>query len=163
MIPKKPRKFHPLRLLFSITLCESAGVIGALATSASIPTWYAGLQKPLFNPPNWVFGPVWTALYFIMGWAFYRVWQKGFSARALAVFSLQLVMNLMWSIVFFGLHQPGLGLMELVLLWGLILWSILEFRRIDAVAGWLLAPYLAWVSFAGVLNYFVWQLNSIAP
>jgi tryptophan-rich sensory protein len=134
-------------------------VLGALITSSAIPAWYAGLQKPGINPPNWIFGPVWTALYILMGLAFYRVWQRGFTTRALASFLLQLVLNFMWSVVFFGLHQPGWALAEIALLWAVILWTVLEFYRLDRPASWMLAPYLAWVSFASILNYYVMQLN----
>ncbi len=147
----------------SIVVCQGAGLIGSLATFPSIPTWYASLEKPAFNPPNWVFGPVWTTLYTLMGIAAFLVWRKGISKRevkiALGIFLVQLVLNTLWSVIFFGLHFLAGGLVVIVVLWIAILLSILTFFRISKAAGALLIPYILWVSFATILNFSLWQLN----
>ena len=147
----------------SIVVCQGAGLIGSVATFPSIPTWYASLEKPPFNPPNWIFGPVWTALYALMGIAAFLVWRKGIRNRevkiALGIFLVQLVLNTLWSVVFFGLHSLAGGLVVIVVLWIAILLSIITFYRISKVAGVLLIPYILWVSFATILNFSLWQLN----
>ena len=152
-----------LRLAVSIVVCELAGVIGSLFTMPSIPGWYAALTKPSFIPPSWVFGPVWTALYALMGLAAWLVYEKGFKRsevrRALAVFAVQLVLNTLWSIVFFGARQIFGAAVVIVLLWLMILWTILLFRKISKAAAWLLVPYILWVSFATVLNVSLAALN----
>lgn len=135
---------------------------GSLATGPAIPGWYASLVKPWFTPPSWLFGPVWTALYLMMAVAAWLVWRKaGFAAAglALSVFLAQLLLNGMWSWVFFGSRNIGGGLLVIGLLWLGILATILLFWRHSRAAGWLLVPYLAWVSFASVLNYSLWVLN----
>jgi translocator protein len=144
------------KLLISIIVCLSAGLIGSLFTFAAIPTWYAGLIKPSFSPPNWIFGPVWTTLYILMGIAMYLVWQK---KRKLTLFLIHLGFNAGWSIVFFGLHSIAGGMVTIVILWGLIVALIREFYRIDRRASYLLVPYLVWVSFASVLNFSLISLN----
>lgn len=141
-----------------------AGAFGSLFTSASVGTWYPTLVKPALNPPSWVFGPVWTVLYVLMGIAAYLVWSnpnvmKEEKRRALKIFALQLVLNAAWSVVFFGLLSPLLALINIVLLWCAILWTIVAFVRIARPAAWLLAPYLAWVTFATYLNAAIWLLN----
>lgn len=141
-----------------ILLCQAAGAIGSIFTIGSIPTWYAGLVKPSFNPPNWIFGPVWTTLYTLMGIAMYLVYQRG-GKSALQFFGVHLVVNALWTIIFFGLHNMGLALGVIVLLWLMIAWSIYIFGRIRPLAGWLLVPYIFWVSFATALNYSLWMLN----
>jgi len=147
----------------SIVVCQGAGLIGSIATFPSIPTWYAGLEKPPFNPPNWVFGPVWTTLYTLMGIAAFLVWRKGIRNRevkiALGIFLAQLVLNTLWSVIFFGLHSLASGLVVIVVLWIAILLSIITFFRISKAAGALLIPYILWVSFATILNFSLWQLN----
>ncbi|MFH2063502.1 MAG: TspO/MBR family protein [bacterium] len=152
-----------LVLLGFVIVSQLAGAVGSLFTAPSIPTWYAGLVKPALNPPGWIFGPVWTLLYALMGAAAFLVWRRGWSRAetriALAVFGLQLVLNALWSIVFFGWQQPGWALMEIALLWLSILATILLFRRVSRAAAWLLVPYLLWVSFASYLNYSIWTLN----
>lgn len=137
------------------------GAAGSLATATSIETWYAGIEKPSFNPPNAVFGPVWTTLYLMIAIAGWRVWRRsGFSdRRAFALYSLQLLLNLMWSVLFFGLQDIGAAFFELVLLWIAIAATLVLFWRHDRIAGLLFVPYLAWVSFAGVLNAAIWRLN----
>jgi len=146
-----------------ILICLAAGAIGSIFTFQSIPTWYAGLNKPDFSPPNWVFGPVWTTLYIMMGIAAYLVYAKDVKKKevrtALMVFSVQLVLNTLWSILFFGLQSPLYGLICIIALWLAIAATIWKFYGIDKNAGRLLAPYILWVSFASVLNYFIWMLN----
>ncbi len=152
-----------LTLVAAVAICQAAGAIGAIFTSSSVGTWYVGLSKPSFNPPNWVFGPVWTTLYALMGIAAWQVWRSGRGRRsagaALLVFAVQLVLNTAWSILFFGLRSPGAAFAELVLLWIAIVATMTLFLRISIAAGALLVPYLLWVSFAAVLNYSLWQLN----
>jgi benzodiazapine receptor len=147
----------------SIVVCQGAGLIGSVATFPSIPTWYASLDKPPFNPPNWIFGPVWTTLYTLMGIAAFLVWRKGIRNRevkiALGIFVVQLVLNTLWSVIFFGLNSLAGGLVVIVVLWIAILLSIITFFRISKVAGALLIPYILWVSFATILNFSLWQLN----
>jgi benzodiazapine receptor len=149
-------------LLVAVVACFAAAGLGSLATVDAIPTWYAALHKPSWNPPNRVFGPVWTLLYLMMAVAAWLVWRTaGWPAArpALAHFAVQLVLNVGWSVVFFGLHRPGWALVEIVALWGAILATLLLFRPINPLAALLLAPYLLWVSFASVLNFAVWRLN----
>lgn len=152
-----------LQALGWILLAEAAGLIGSVFTVQSIPTWYAQILKPVFSPPNWVFGPVWTTLFALMGLAAYLVWktQKRSSARqiALGLFGLQLALNIVWSLLFFGLRNPGLAFLEITLLWLAIAVTMYSFTRVSKLAALLLVPYLAWVSFAGFLNYRIWQLN----
>jgi translocator protein len=149
-------------LLLAIVACFAAAGLGSLATMDAIPTWYAALRKPSWNPPNWVFGPVWSLLYLMMAVAAWLVWRTAGwpGARpALGLFAVQLVLNIGWSVVFFGLHRPGWAFAEIVLLWGAILATLLLFRPISPSAALLLVPYLAWVTFAGLLNFTVWRLN----
>ncbi|HDS45219.1 MAG TPA: tryptophan-rich sensory protein [Methanomicrobia archaeon] len=152
-----------IKLIVSILVCLLAGQIGALATSASIPTWYATLNKPFFTPPNWVFAPVWITLYLLMGIAAFLVWQQGFEQprvrRGLVIFGIQLILNTLWSIAFFGLQSPLAGLVVIVLLWLAILLTILSFSPISKPAAILLIPYLLWVSLAALLNAAILILN----
>jgi benzodiazapine receptor len=137
-------------------------VLGGFATVESVRTWYPTLVKPSFNPPDWLFGPVWTVLYWMMAVAAWRVWRKaGWPAArpALVAWSLQLALNLGWSLLFFGARAIGAAFFELVLLLLAVAWTRVLFARIDALAGWLFVPYLAWVTFAGVLNLAIWRLN----
>ncbi len=140
----------------------AAGALGNLATIPNIPVWYAGLLKPPLNPPNWIFGPVWTALYVLMAVAFYRILRSppGQKRRgAIAVFLAQMALNALWSFAFFAAHSPLLGLCVIVLLEALILATIARFARLDALAARLLWPYAAWVGFATYLNAAIWWLN----
>jgi tryptophan-rich sensory protein len=150
-------------IIVAVVICELAGIIGSIFTTPSIPGWYAGIVKPSFNPPNWIFGPVWTALYALMGLAAYLVFAKGLKRPdvklALAVFAAQLVVNTLWSIVFFGAHRILAAAVVIVVLWTLILATILLFRRISPAAAYLLVPYLLWVSFATALNVSFYALN----
>jgi tryptophan-rich sensory protein len=151
------------KLLLSILACEGAGIIGSLFTFPAIATWYATLTKPSFSPPNWIFGPVWTALYVLMGIAMYVIWEKGTKKQgvrlALTLFIIHLVVNAVWSIVFFGLHSLLGGMVIIIILWGFIAVLIREFFRIRRTAAYLLIPYFAWVSFAGFLNFSLLLLN----
>ncbi len=154
------------KLAASIVICQLAGALGAVFTVQSIPTWYAQLNKPAFSPPNWVFAPAWTTLYFLMGIALYLVWSKGVETKgaklALGVFGVQLALNAAWSIIFFGLRSPSLAFLEIIALWASILATTILFYKISKPAGLLLAPYLAWVAFAAALNYYVAILNPAA-
>lgn len=139
-----------------------SGALGAVATASSVRTWYPTLVKPTWNPPSWVFGPVWTTLYIFMAVAAWRIWRGSESAErtsALRWFWVQLALNAVWSPLFFGLRSPGLALVEIVLLWIAIAVTGVKFLRLDRVAAALWTPYLAWVSFASVLNATIWWLN----
>lgn len=159
------KKFKKVLLPLSIAIIvsELAGLIGSLFTFSAIPGWYATLVKPSFNPPSFVFGPVWTILYALMGTAAFLVWSKGWQRpevkKALAVFGLQLILNALWSIVFFGMHSITGGLIEIVFLWAAIVWTIILFYKISRPAAYLLVPYLAWVTFASYLTYTLYRLN----
>lgn len=145
-----------------IALCLGAGGLGSLATAPKIPTWYAALEKPPGNPPSWVFGPVWTTLYVMMGVAAWLVWRRPpGEARSLALrmFAVQLLLNTLWSFLFFGLESPGAAFLEIVCLWVAIVATAALFRHVSPVAGWLLVPYGAWVAFASYLNLALWRLN----
>ncbi len=156
---------NTLKLIIAIVVSELAGIIGSVFTTPSIAGWYAGIVKPALNPPAWVFGPVWTTLFALMGIAAFLVWKKGLDRRdvkiALGIFIGQLVLNTLWSIIFFGLHSPGGALVEIVFLWLAILATIIAFYKISRPAAWLLVPYILWVSFAGYLNFSIWQLNPV--
>lgn len=138
-------------------------IIGSLVTTPNIPTWYAALNKPFFNPPSWVFGPVWTLLYLLMGIAAYLVWSKGYENNAvkyaLTIFIIQLALNGLWSFLFFGQHWLLISFIEIVVLWLFILLTILKFYALSPIAGLLLIPYILWVSFASILNFSFWWLN----
>lgn len=156
-------KSSAAKLAFSLILPQLAGGIGAVFTTPSVTSWYAAITKPSFNPPSWIFGPVWTTLFVLMGIAFYLVWQQGTKRpqvrHALTIFGVQLALNTLWSIIFFGLHSPGGALIEIAFLWLAIAATIFAFAKISKTAAWLLAPYLAWVSFAAFLNFTIWRLN----
>jgi len=152
-----------LKLIVSIAVCELAGAVGSVFTISAIPTWYATLSKPSFNPPNWVFGPAWTILYLLMGVSLYLIWEKGFTKEskvAVSIFGVQLALNALWSVVFFGLRSPAYALIVIIALWLAIAVTIIKFYKISRNAAFVLIPYLAWVSFAAILNYFVWQMNT---
>ena len=152
-------------LIIAILVCQVAGIIGSTFTYPSIGTWYAELEKPFFTPPNWVFGPVWITLYTLMGISLFWIWQKGPSKEnvrsALLAFFGQLVINSVWSIVFFGLQSPFYALILIVMLWFLILLTIFKFYKIDKKAGSILIPYIIWVTIATALNYYIFILNSL--
>lgn len=150
-----------LKLVGSIALCQSAGLIGSFFTVSSIQNWYNLLNQPSFRPPNWLFGPVWTILYTLMGISFYLIWiKKGpLVKQALTIFLIHLFFNATWSIVFFGLHNIFLALINILVIWVFIVVLINKFWSLDKRASILLIPYLAWVSFATILNYSIWILN----
>lgn len=151
------------RLAVSIALPLLVGFVGSLATSKSVGTWYVNLDKPSFTPPGAVFGPVWTVLYVMMGVSLFLVWQKGLAAPnvkiGIAVFAVQMALNLLWSFAFFGARSPLAGAVVIVALWCAIVATVLVFARVSQLAAWLLVPYLAWVSFASVLNFSLYVLN----
>lgn len=147
-----------------VVTCLCIGYFSGVITRASITDWYPTLEKPFFNPPNWVFAPVWTTLYILMGVAAGMVWNKMDSDRinarkGLQFFAIQLALNFLWSYLFFGLHNPLLALAELIVLWLMIFETYVVFKRVSKTAGLLLLPYLAWVSFAGILNAAIFWLN----
>lgn len=151
-----------IKLIASIIICQLAGLIGAVFTTPSISGWYAGLNKPFFNPPNWLFGPVWTLLYLLMGISLYLVWnqKKGVKTKtALIIFAIQLGLNVLWSVIFFGLHSPLVAFLEIIVLWLFIILTIIKFFPISKISAYLLIPYLLWVSFASFLNFFIAKLN----
>lgn len=175
-----------VKFIVAIALAESAGAIGSLVTISNVTSWYAGLAKPAFNPPGWIFGPVWTTLYFLMGVALFLVWKNDWKvknhilekrrkawnpyserfwtgswqkANVIAIFAVQLILNALWSLIFFGLKSPGFALFEIMALWVAILYTIINFYRISKAAAYLLIPYILWVSFAGYLNFSLWMLN----
>lgn len=158
------RTHQALGLVIALALCLGAAALGGLATAPRIDTWYATLAKPPWNPPSWVFGPVWTVLYVLMAIAVWLVWRReGWAGapRALALFTTQLALNVAWSWVFFGARQPGWAFVELIVLWlaiGATAWAFWPHSR---TAACLLLPYWAWVSFAGVLNFAIWRLNAV--
>ena len=147
--------------------CLGAEVVGGLLTSPSIRSgWYDALRKPAFNPPEWIFGPVWTFLFLTMAVSAWLIWKQAADSPVrfpLVLFFLQLLLNVTWSGLFFGLRRPGLALMELVVLWILILIVMILFYRLHRFAGLLMSPYFAWVSFAVVLNGFIWWMNRKLP
>jgi len=152
-----------LKLAVSLVGCFLVAFLGSAFTMPSIQTWYLELNKPFFNPPNWIFGPVWTTLYLMMGIALYLIWNKNLKNKkkdaAIKMFILQLVLNLFWSLAFFGLHQPFLALMTIIALWLSIFATIKYFSKISKTAAYLLYPYIFWVSFASILNLFIVILN----
>ena len=151
------------KLVGAIILCQMAGVIGSFFTAPAIRNWYTFLVKPAINPPSWLFAPVWSTLYTLMGISLYIVWQKGLGKKkvrdAILWFLIQLVFNAFWSVVFFGLRNIFAAFITIVALWILIIIVVLKFYRLDRGAGYLLLPYLLWVSFAAYLNFSLWLLN----
>lgn len=174
------------KFIISIVISEAVGVAGALFTTSAIPLWYTGLVKPALNPPAWVFGPVWTALFALIGISFYLVWKNGwkvsnpihFGSRktwnkwserfwegdlrkqnTIAIFWIQYFLNFMWTLIFFGLRMPGLAFFEILALIVSVIYLIVNFYRISKLAAWLLLPYLLWILFAAYLNCAIWILN----
>lgn len=150
------------RFLFAVSIPLLVGFVGAFFTMESVNIWYLTLEKPFFNPPNWIFGPVWTLLYIMMGVSFFLVWEKGekfFHSRTFWIYAVQLVLNFFWSIAFFGMQNPVLALLIIIALWVMIVWNIREFYKISKIAAYLLVPYLLWVSFAMMLNASIVWLN----
>lgn len=154
---------HPwLGLVVFLAVCFAAAGIGGAVTTPKIATWYATLTKPSWNPPNWIFGAVWSALYFCMAVAAWLVWRQGDFKDAtlpLTLFAVQLVLNVLWSYIFFGLEKPGFSFGEVLVLWAAIAATMIAFWLRSMIAGVLFVPYLAWVSFASFLNFTIWRLN----
>lgn len=159
-------------LIFSVAICQFAGVIGSLFTAPAISGWYEEIQKPWFTPPGWLIGAAWVILFTLMGIALYLVWQEFSYARAtggreieekakrgLVVFAIQLLLNIFWSYLFFGLHSPLLAFLEIILLWVAIYFTIRYFSEVNVKAAYFLIPYLVWVSFAAILNFSILRLN----
>lgn len=153
-----------LKLIACIALCEGVGIVSSIFTLNAIPTWYVYLNKPAFSPPNWIFGPVWTVMYILMGIALYQVWtlrtkKKTLQRSSLQLFIIQLAVNFLWTFIFFGLRSPVGGLIDIIILWIFILLTLTRFYKLSKIAGYLMAPYLLWVSFATILNFSVAFLN----
>jgi translocator protein len=151
------------KFLLSVVGCEAVGIISIPITSAAIPTWYANLEKPFFSPPNWIFGPVWTVLYFLMGVSLFLIWKakgkKQLKFTALTYFSIQLLLNLIWTPIFFGIQSPIVALVVIMLLLFFVFRTMQTFAKISQTAAWILLPYLLWISFATVLNASIVFLN----
>ncbi len=157
MKSKTKPKFNLIKFIFCILITEATGILGSIATVSSVKTWYVtDLVKSPLNPPSWVFAPVWTLLFFLMGVSLYLVWTK---KNNLFWFWVQLILNTLWSFLFFGLRSPSLAFYEIIFLWVAILMTIIKFQKINKTASALLWPYLAWVSFASILNYSIMILN----
>lgn len=153
-----------LRIAAIVLTCLAVGYFSSLITRENIPTWYVTLKKPIFNPPNWVFAPVWTILYIMMGIAAGRVWNKVDNdlqnvKKGMYFFIVQLALNALWSYLFFGIHNLFLSLIEIILLWLMIYETMVQFKKVDKLASKLLIPYLVWVSYATILTASVWYLN----
>ena len=157
------------KLVGSVLLCEGAGAVGSIYTYEGVREWYPNLEKPSFTPPSWVFAPVWTLLYALMGLSLYLASERrskedeGLWQASKALFGIQLILNVLWSYVFFGRRSPGWALVEILFLWAAIVATTLAFYRISRTAGLLLLPYLLWSSFAVVLNGSIWRLNGDKP
>lgn len=162
------KKANLSKTIISISACILVGFLSSFATQSSVNDWFLTLKKPFFNPPSWVFMPVWTILYVIMGYSFAIIWSNKSKSRrsrqivykAIILFGIQLALNAFWSILFFGFRDPFLALIEILILWLMIFETIKAFNKIDNYAAKLLMPYLVWVSFAAVLNGSIWYLNS---
>ncbi|MCA6441650.1 MAG: TspO/MBR family protein [Sediminibacterium sp.] len=151
-----------LKLVLCLLFTLGIGLVGGLFTAPQIQTWYVSLNKPTFNPPNWIFAPVWSTLYILMGISLFLIIRKPASVyrtQSLQFFSTQFILNFCWSFIFFNQHQIGLALLDIILMWVFILLTIIWFSRQNAIAGWLLVPYLFWVSFATILNAAILRLN----
>lgn len=159
------KKIDYKKLVICLLIPQLAGLLGSIANFTSLDSWYISLVKPSFNPPSWIFGPVWTFLFLLMGLSLYLVWQKKGSFHkkqwnlTIKIFSVQLGLNILWSYLFFFFHNPLAGFLEIILLWIFILLNIIYFYKLNKTAGLLLVPYLLWVSFATFLNFNLWILN----
>ena len=155
---------NAIKLILSIAIPLAVGFTSSFFTITGVGSWYQTIQLPSWNPPDWIFGPVWTTLYMMMGIAFYLIWKANTTRNqknyAILMFVLQLIFNFFWSFIFFNQHEPGWAFTEIVALWILILVTIFTFAKINNIAAWLLVPYISWVSFAAILNYTIWKLNS---
>ena len=154
---------NAVKLIISIVIPVAVGATAGFFTATGIDSWYQTINKPSWNPPSWIFAPVWTTLYVMMGIALYLVWKSDSSdilkKTAISLFAVQLILNFFWSFIFFNQQQPGWALAEIIAMWIFILLTIFAFAQVSKPAAWLLVPYISWVSFATVLNYTIWQLN----
>ena len=152
-----------LKFIISIIICQSAGIFGSLFTFEAVPDWYITLEKPFFAPPNWIFGPVWIILYFLMGVSLYIVWKDELKSKTrnvfFVVFAIQLILNALWSLLFFGLKSPLLGLIDILILDVMLVVTIFYATRVSKYAAMLLIPYMVWIIIASVLNYAILVLN----
>ncbi len=153
------------KLIISVILPVMVGWVSSYFTASSVKTWFVTLKKPVFNPPAWLFAPVWTTLYILMGIAFYLIWKNNIAKydlkkRAISFYFIQLLLNFFWSVIFFYARQPGWAFAEILILLLMICVTTFYFYKISKTAGWLMVPYILWVCFAAVLNYSIWQLNS---
>lgn len=152
-----------IKFLIAVSIPLALGAFAGYFTSSSVKGWYTIVNKPSFNPPNWIFAPVWTVLYIMMGIAFYIIWikveEQKIRTKAIMFYFIQLVLNFAWSIIFFYAARPGWALVEIILLWIMIAATIYKFHPISKPAAWLLVPYILWVSFATLLNFEIWRLN----
>ncbi len=151
------------KLIISIALPVAVGATSGFFTATGVDSWYQTINKPSWNPPGWIFGPVWTTLYVMMGIALFLVWKsntnEALKKTAITLFAVQMVLNFFWSFIFFKQEQPGWALVEIIVLWVAILLTIFAFAKVNKTAAWLLVPYISWVSFATILNYTIWKLN----
>jgi benzodiazapine receptor len=155
-------RINYFRLIAALLICQLAGFVGSIFTAPAIPDWYASLEKPAINPPNWIFSPVWIFLYLLMGVALYLILQnlpKREAKVALIFFAIQLGLNILWSVIFFGLKLPMVAFVEIIFLWFFILLTMVKSSRVSKASVYLLLPYILWVNFAAVLNFFLWRLN----
>lgn len=162
---------NTIRLILSILICQSAGILGTFFTAPAVATWYTEIQRPFFTPPDWVFGPVWITLYTLMGIALWFIWLKNNKTRKTAkkkklyiritlwVFAFHLLANATWSLIFFGMQSPFWGLVNILVLLILIAWMMIRFYKIDKKASLILIPYILWVTLATALNFEIWRLN----
>lgn len=151
-----------IKLIVSLLIPLSVGAVAGMFTSQAVPNWYASLNRPSFSPPNWVFGPVWTSLYILLGFSFFLVWKENPSQKrnlAIKIFAIQMLLNFAWSFIFFYFNMIGLALLEIILLWISIVAMIYLFYKIKPISAYLNIPYLLWVSFATVLNAGYYFLN----
>ena len=150
-----------MKYVFAIAICLAVGISSSFFTIADVKTWFVTINKPSWNPPSYLFAPVWTTLYILMGIAWGIIWNSNTieKPRAMQLFIIQLALNFFWSIIFFGMHNISLALFDIIALWVMILLTIFIFGRINKNAAWLLVPYISWVSFATLLNFAIWQLN----
>lgn len=152
------------KLIIAILIPLIVGFTSGFFTAGNVSGWYQTIQKPSWNPPSWIFGPVWTTLYILMGISLFLVSRsdaaENVKRTAIILFAAQLVFNFFWSLIFFEMHQPGWAFVEILVMWVLILLTIFSFGKISSLAAWLLVPYISWVSFASILNYTIWRLNA---
>ncbi len=155
---------NTLKLIIAIVICVATGLLSGFLSNSGSGPWFDSLVKPEWNPPSSIFGPVWTMLYLMMGISLYLVWKSNApepqKKQAMWLFAFQLFLNFWWSMIFFKFHAIGLAFAEIIMLWVLILFTIIYFSKISKLAAWLLVPYIAWVSFAAILNYTIWTLNN---